>query len=56
MHSMLLPPQVEDHQDEMFILQFEMSTSVSLWFNFFKPGEYDVGACEVKKKKLDDHV
>lgn len=55
MHSMLLPPQVEDHQDEVFILLFETSTSASSWTNFFKSREYDPSAYRVKKKKLDDH-
>lgn len=39
-HLMLLPRQVEDQQNEAYILEFETFTA-NLRSNFFKHGEYD---------------
>lgn len=47
---MLLSLQVEDHQDEVFILLYDISTPASSWLNFFKPEDYDAKAYSVKKK------
>jgi len=54
MNSRLLSLQIEDPQLEVYILEFE-PTTLSSWSNFFKPGEYDMGAYHAKKKKLEDH-
>lgn len=51
---MLLPQQLKDLQNEIYILEFEISTTRSLWSNFFKFGEYDAGSYYAKKK-LEDH-
>lgn len=54
-HSVLLPQQLEDPQNEVYIIEFKTSTATSSCSNFFKPEEYDAGAYHVKKKKLEDY-
>ena len=52
---MLLPLQFEDPHNEAYIFEFEASTAINSWSNFFKPGEIDAGAYFVRKNKLEDY-